>query len=231
MDGDRTAESSELLETFTSSDYFDVVAAPRNDEELRGLLDRGDVMGAVTVFPGFARALARGQSASVQVLVDGASSNTAAIVRGYAAQGVEATARRRAGEPRVVQSQPAEPELLHPRRHCQYPGARHAHAQEIRTMEQLMVTPIRPMELILASVLYLLTTLGLGVFISTLTRTQQQAMMSTFFLFMPLFMLSGFAFPISSMPIVVQYATLLNPVRHFMTCVRALSQASRAGFA
>jgi ABC-2 type transport system permease protein len=76
--------------------------------------------------------------------------------------------------------------------------------------------------LFLASVLYLLTTLGVGVFISTVTGTQQQAMMSTFFVFMPLFMLSGFAFPISSMPAVVQYATLFNPVRHFMTCVRAL---------
>jgi ABC-2 type transport system permease protein len=76
--------------------------------------------------------------------------------------------------------------------------------------------------LMLASSLYLLTTLGFGVLISTMTRTQQQAMMSTFFVFMPLFMLSGFAFPISSMPPAVQYVTLFNPVRHFMVCVRAL---------
>jgi ABC-2 type transport system permease protein len=132
--------------------------------------------------------------------------------------------------------------------------------KEIGTMEQLMVTPIQPLELIIGKtapfalvglldtalvttaaflifqvpfrgsvglllvcvILFLLTTLGMGLFISTISQTQQQAMMSSFFFFMPAFMLSGFAFPIRNMPLPVQYLTFLNPVRYFMEIVRNL---------
>jgi len=132
--------------------------------------------------------------------------------------------------------------------------------KEIGTMEQLMVSPIQPLELIIGktvpfavvglldtalvttaallifrvpllgsiwlllvcAVLFLLTTLGMGLFISTISHTQQQAMMSSFFFFMPAFMLSGFAFPIRNMPVAVQYLTCLNPVRYFMEIVRNL---------
>jgi len=130
--------------------------------------------------------------------------------------------------------------------------------KEIGTMEQLMVTPIRPIELILgktipfaivglldvilitvagllvfriplrgsycvlaaASILFLMTTLGTGLFISTISQTQQQALMSTFFFMMPAFLLSGFAFPIRNMPLPVRYLTYLNPLRYFMEIVR-----------
>jgi ABC-2 type transport system permease protein len=132
--------------------------------------------------------------------------------------------------------------------------------KEIGTMEQLMVTPIRPIELILGkllpfaiigifdvalvvvaallifqmpirgsilllfgcTVLFLLSTLGMGLFISTISRTQQQAMMSSFFFFMPALLLSGFAFPIRNMPAIVGYLTYLNPLRYFMQIVRGL---------
>jgi len=132
--------------------------------------------------------------------------------------------------------------------------------KEIGTMEQLMVTPLRPIELMLgkllpfalvgilqmimitaaallvfgvplrgslvllfaSSLLFLLTTLGLGLFISTISRTQQQAMMSSFFFFMPALLLSGFAFPIRNMPRPVQVLTYFNPLRHFMEIVRGL---------
>jgi ABC-2 type transport system permease protein len=132
--------------------------------------------------------------------------------------------------------------------------------KEIGTMEQLMVTPIRPIELMLgktlpfalvglvdmalvtiiaralfhvpfkgsvplligASVLFLFTTLGAGLFISTISNTQQQALMSTFFFFQPVFMLSGFAFPIRNMPDVVQWLTYVNPVRYFLEICRGV---------
>jgi ABC-2 type transport system permease protein len=132
--------------------------------------------------------------------------------------------------------------------------------KEIGTMEQLMVTPMRPFELILGkllpfaivgvvqvalvvvaaflifsvpvrgsipllfgcSILFLLSTLGVGLFISTISQTQQQAMMSSFFFFMPAMLLSGFAFPIRNMPLPVQYLTYLNPLRYFMQIVRDL---------
>jgi ABC-2 type transport system permease protein len=132
--------------------------------------------------------------------------------------------------------------------------------REIGTMEQLMVTPLRPIELMIgkllpfalvgilqvivvtvaalaifrvpfrgnallllvSSIFFLLTTLGIGLFISTISHTQQQAMMSTFFFFMPAMLLSGFSFPIRNMPVSVQYLTYLNPLRYFMEIVRSL---------
>jgi ABC-2 type transport system permease protein len=132
--------------------------------------------------------------------------------------------------------------------------------KEIGTMEQLMVTPVTPAEMIVGkllpfamigiidvalvvvaallvfrmpihgsililfgcSVLFLLSTLGVGLFISTISQTQQQAMMSSFFFFMPAMLLSGFAFPIRNMPVAVQYLTYLNPLRYFMQIVRDL---------
>jgi ABC-2 type transport system permease protein len=132
--------------------------------------------------------------------------------------------------------------------------------KEIGTMEQLMVTPIRPMELILGktlpfvlvglwdmllvvgaallifhipfagnfgllvvcTLLFLLTSLGAGLFISTISRTQQQAMMTTGLFFQPFFMLSGFSFPIRNMPWSMQALTYINPVRYFMEIVRGI---------
>jgi ABC-2 type transport system permease protein len=127
-------------------------------------------------------------------------------------------------------------------------------------MEQLMVTPLRPIELMLgktlpfalvglvdvvvitaasliifripfrgnpllllaSAVLYLLTSLGAGLFLSTISQTQQQAMMASFFFTTPAFMLSGFSFPIRNMPVFVQYLTYLNPIRYFMEIVRGI---------
>src|ERR1700743_2900590 len=132
--------------------------------------------------------------------------------------------------------------------------------KEIGTMEQLMVTPIRPIELMIgkmlrfavvglvdmgivttgallifhvpfrgsfelliaSSVLFLLTSLGVGLFISTISQTQQQAIMSAFLFATPTFMLSGFAFPIRNMPVVIQYLTYLDPLRYFLEIVRGI---------
>ena len=132
--------------------------------------------------------------------------------------------------------------------------------KEIGTLEQLMVTPVRPFELMLgktlpfglaglvqvafvttaalvvfhiplrgsllllfcAAVVYLMTTLGVGLFVSTISQTQQQAVMGSFFFFTPAFMLSGFAFPIRNMPLPVQLLSYLDPVRYFMTIVRGI---------
>ncbi|MBY0502632.1 MAG: ABC transporter permease [Bryobacteraceae bacterium] len=132
--------------------------------------------------------------------------------------------------------------------------------KEIGTMEQLMVTPVRPVELILgktlpfgaiglvqlfvitgaamllfhvplrgspwllvfASCCFLTCSLGAGLFISTISQTQQQAMMTTFFFFQPAFMLSGFSFPIRNMPEFAQWITYVNPMRYFMEVVRGI---------
>jgi len=132
--------------------------------------------------------------------------------------------------------------------------------RELGTMEQLMVTPIRPVEFILGKtlpaafiglvdmglvisgallvfhipfrgnplllllcvILFLFTTLGAGLLMSTISNTQQQAMMTSFMFATPAFMLSGFAFPIRNMPVAVQYLTYLNPLRYFMEIVRSI---------
>ncbi len=132
--------------------------------------------------------------------------------------------------------------------------------REIGTMEQLMVTPIRPVELIIGklipfaligvmdmvlvtlaahivfqtpfrgkavillfgTMLFLLTTLGIGLFISTISRTQQQALISSCFFLLPAILLSGFAFPVRNMPVPVQFLTYLNPLRYFTEIVRDL---------
>ena len=132
--------------------------------------------------------------------------------------------------------------------------------KESGTMEQLIVTPLKPTELILgktipfimiaqaqmivvtvfavfwfqiplagsivllfaSTCLFLLSTLGLGLFISTISATQQQAMMTTFFFILPFFMLSGFVFPIANMPVPVQWLTYLNPLRYFLIIIRGI---------
>jgi ABC-2 type transport system permease protein len=132
--------------------------------------------------------------------------------------------------------------------------------KEIGTMEQLLVTPMRPIELMLGKTLpfalvgilntvivtvaalvifhvpfrgnfllllfcaslFLMTTLGAGLFLSTISHTQQQVNMASFFFTTPFFLLSGFVFPIRNMPLVVQYLTYLNPLRYFMEIVRGV---------
>lgn len=132
--------------------------------------------------------------------------------------------------------------------------------KEIGTLEQLMVTPMRPIDLMLGktlpfavvgmvdmliitgaalaifhvpfrgsfplllfcAALFLMTSLGAGLFLSTISNTQQQAVMMSFFFTTPAFMLSGFTFPIRNMPVVVQYLTYLNPLRYFMEIVRGV---------
>lgn len=84
--------------------------------------------------------------------------------------------------------------------------------------------PIRGSLLLLlaSTTFYLMTTLGIGLFISTVSRTQQQAMMSVFFFYFPSVLLSGFMFPIANMPPLVQYLTYANPLRYFLVILRGI---------
>ncbi len=298
LDGDQTPISRSLLAEFEGSSYFVVTATPDTPEEAQDLLDRGDVMGVVRVLPGFARTLERGDTAAVQVLVDGSDSNTASTVASYASRVIGSFSVRYLGnrqrallmnvQATTGRDQPLNAELPSVKtdsrvwfnedlksRNYFVPGIlvniitivtlmltalAIVREKEIGTMEQLMVTPIRPIELIMGktlpfalvglvqvalvtvlalllfrvpfrgnpflllitAALYLMTTLGVGLFISTVSETQQQAMMGSFFFFTPAFMLSGFTFPIHNMPVAVQYLTYLNPVRYFIEICRGL---------
>jgi ABC-2 type transport system permease protein len=132
--------------------------------------------------------------------------------------------------------------------------------KEIGTIEQLIVSPLRSIELILGKLIpfaiigfidvafitvvgvlwfrlpirgslvllfgstfvYLFTSLGVGLFISTISSTQQEAMMSTFLFIFPANLLSGLIFPIANMPKVVQWITLLNPLRYYTVILRGI---------
>jgi ABC-2 type transport system permease protein len=84
--------------------------------------------------------------------------------------------------------------------------------------------PIRgnPVLLFGATGLYLMSTLGVGLFISTVSRTQQQAMMTAFFFMQPAILLSGFIYPIANMPKAVQFLTFFNPLRYFLVIIRGV---------
>ena len=298
MDNDGTPESRALLARFEGSGRFQVVATPHSELEVQSILDHGDTHAVVRVLPGFARDLARGRSAEVQVLLDGTNSNTASLVSAYSAGVIAEFSEdvsprqtkndqtiklevRSPGAPPAIMSGAALPSSrvwFNPdlrSRNYFVPGVAvnilfmvtlmlTAQAiireKEIGTMEQLMVTPMRSIELMLGKTLpfaiiglvdlvvvtagalvifrvpfrgnflvllfsatiFLLTSLGAGLFLSTISQTQQQANMMSFFFSSPAFMLSGFNFPIRNMPLPVQYLTYLNPLRYFMEIVRGV---------
>jgi len=282
MDQDRTTQSRELLSEFEGSRKFEVSALPQNDREVQELLDRGQVYAVVRVLPGFGREVLRGQTTGVQILIDGSNSNTASIVSSYVNQTVALYSRKLqarrwdsdgdlpvASETRVwfnedLRSQnyfvPGVVVNIIALVTIMLTSMSIVREREIGTMEQLMVTPIRPVELMLGKTLpfamvallelafvttmallvfripfrgnplllvacalvFLLATLGTGLLISTVSGTQQQALMGSFVFFMPAFMLSGFSFPIQNMPVAVQYLSLLDPIRYFMQIVRAI---------
>jgi ABC-2 type transport system permease protein len=76
--------------------------------------------------------------------------------------------------------------------------------------------------LLLGMGLFLLSTLGVGLFISTVCSTQQQAMMTTFFFFFPAMLLSGFIYPIANMPEPIRWMTIVNPLRHVLVIIRGV---------
>ncbi|MCP5115641.1 MAG: ABC transporter permease, partial [bacterium] len=101
QDGDRTTASRDLRAAFSGSSYFRVTHTPANPAESQNLLDRGDVVAVVSVLPGFERKIHRGETAPVQILVDGTDSNTSSVVAAYAAQVVGAfSAARLSGRQR-----------------------------------------------------------------------------------------------------------------------------------
>jgi ABC-2 type transport system permease protein len=254
---------------------------------VRDLLDRGAVGAVLRVNRGFENDLRAGRTARLQVIVDGSDSNTAGIVLNYSAkiagrfsEKVLVTRRNRLrgpapslGEVPLVTRAWFNENLES--RNFYVPGVvaiivtlitllltsmAVVREKEIGTMEQIMVTPIRPVEFILgktvpfalvsfvvvilvtsvgvlwfdvpvrgrlpvlffATALYLMSTLGVGLLISTFSQTQQQAMMSTFFFYMPAMLLSGFMFPIANMPTVIQWLTYLNPMRYYLVIVRGI---------
>jgi len=285
-DMDRTPASRELIRAFTNSRYFIESNRIESPDDVGRFLDHGDASIALVLPRGFGNKILGREPAPLQMIIDGTDANSANMLLGYANQIVGQYSRRVIAEyafsargsiggtilpePRVW----FNPELLS--KNYMVPGVVAlvlmiitmtltslgiVKEKEIGTLEQLMVTPIKPHELIAGKLipfviigaidvalvlsiarfwfdvpmlgsllvllglsgLFILTTLGLGLFISTIAKSQQQAMLiAQFFFFMPFIFLSGFAFPIANMPEVIQYLTYLIPLRYFLEIVRGV---------
>jgi ABC-2 type transport system permease protein len=287
MDFDRSISSRELLSGFSASGYFRFVVETRDAAAAQRLLDRGTVGVILRIDPGFEGDLRAGRTARLQVIADGTDSNTARIALDYAGRIAGAFSDRilmdRMARLRGASSPPGGVVLVSrawfnenlESRNFYVPGViallvmlitlmltsmAVVREKEIGTIEQILVSPITPLEftlgktlpfalvgyadvllvaavgvfwfdvpirgslvlLLIATTFYLMTTLGIGLFISTVSRTQQQAMMSVFFFYFPCVLLSGFMFPIANMPKAVQALTYANPLRYFLVILRGV---------
>ena len=286
LDLDHSQESRELISRFSSSPYFDVQRQLTDYRQIGDLIDRGEATVGLQINAGFAENLRKGQAAPLHVIVDATNSNTALIAAGYINQIARGFAEDYQQDridrisPQMIANIPSvrleqrpwyNPDLRS--RWFFVPGIIGSltlvlvttltafavvREREIGTLEQIMVTPIRPAEFILGktlpffliglfdvsliatvgtlwfqvpfrghilvllagAVLFLLCMLGVGLLISTVSSTQQQAMVTSFFFIMPAITFSGFGFPISTMPQWLQYLTYLSPLRYFLVVLR-----------
>ncbi len=283
-DQNKTQTSRELVERFTNTGYFVLKYTTDDYASLGNYLDNHKAVVAIVIPPDFDRRIARKETAKLQILLDGSQGNTAAITVAYITQitstyGTEIITETIGGGMKIGGVSAETRALFNPSmisRNYMVPGVlvllllitttnltamAIVKEKEIGTLEQIMVTPITPTELILGKILpfiiiaffdvvvvlcvmvfffgipikgsvpllfllsgfFLLTTLGLGLFISTLARTQQQAMMtSMFFMLMPMMYISGFAFPIENMPVLLQCLSYVSPMRYFLIIVRSI---------
>jgi ABC-2 type transport system permease protein len=258
-----------------------------NDKQERELIDRSQVNMILRFNHGFGRDLEGNKGAQIQLIVDGTDSNTGAIALSYASKIIQkysnsvlqnranillkkalvfpsVSLRERAWFNENLESRnyfiPGVIAMLVTVTSLLLTALAIVREKEIGTMEQLLVSPIKPIELILGKLapfavlsfidltfiaavgilwfkipirgsiplllgstcIYLLSTLGAGLFISTISSTQQEAAMSVF-LFLPVMnLLSGFAFPITSMPKAAQYLTYIIPLRYYLEIVRGI---------
>lgn len=288
LDFDHSQESRELSSRFTGNERFEISGVPSNRTQARDLIDRSRVAVAIQINPQFAELLRKGQTAPLQVVVDGTNSNTALIALDYVGQIVaqfgddyQRDYMNRVApnyRPFLPTVQMEQHPWYNPDLNSQWffvPGVIGSltlvtilnltafaivREREIGTLEQIMVTPIRPIEFILGktvpfffvglaevalvtvagtlwfsvpfrgnllvmllgSSLFLISVQAVGLLISTLCSTQQQAFASGFFFLTPAFTLSGFAFPIASMPQAMRLLTYLDPLRYYLVVLRGI---------
>lgn len=276
-DYDRSVESRALIRAYETTGYFTVVERTDRAEVVTAALDEGRATVGLTIPPGFARDLAS-HRATVQAVIDGSDANLANVAQSYAAQiasefgatmtgtrdsrGIELRSRawfNPSFESRFF-NVPAIMGVLLFMIGLLLTALGVVREREIGTLDQLLVSPIRPAEfmlgktipvlgltmvhlliytaltvwqfgiplkgafavLSLAGLIYTLAGLGLGLLISTVSRTQQEAFMLLILIFLPAVMLSGFLSPVESMPPLFQWMTYVNPIRYFMEIVRGV---------
>jgi ABC-2 type transport system permease protein len=289
-DEDHTPHSRALAAELTAGDAFTHVATVASGPDAAARVARGEVPLAVVIPRGYAEQRKQGKTAVLQALVDGGDSNRAIVsqnaLASFVMQRASRAALQRARTTAAAQGQALHVPRLTVTPRILYnstldsqvyfvPGVAAtlllivtlittamglAREKEIGTLEQVMVTPIRPEILILgktlpyyvfgiidlglvvvagawifdvpihgslwlllvAGTLYMLTTLGVGLLVSAIARTQQQALFGAIFFVMPAILLSGFITPVENMPTWLQPLSGFTPVRHFVEIMRGV---------
>lgn len=273
--------------SLAATDTFDLVAEPEDPREVAWLLDSGQVDVAVVLPTRMMSKMATGRQPKIQALVNGSDSTIATRAEVYLSAAMASTMTRLSQNFTATPQQilPAGGVVLEPRilynpalesRNFFVPGLMViiimlvavlvtsmavVRERERGTLEQLVVSPVRPVELMVGKMipyglitfvdvllvlavgylvfgveikgslglllgiaaLFLMGCLGLGLFISSVSTTQQNAfLVSIIATLLPTFILSGFIFPIESMPAPIQPFTYLVPARYFLVVVRSI---------
>lgn len=273
---DAGSAGRELAARFASAGVFLPPQTLTHNEQIQRVIEGGQADLVVHIGENFSRYLVQQREVPVQLIVDGRNSNTALVILSYAGEIIgrfnqEVSLRstpsllveRAWFNPNLFSLWSIMPGLLAIITlvaSVSVAGFSVAREKEAGTFSQLLVTPLRPVEIVvgkivpamaiglvegaiilLASVfgygvplrgsllilyagliLFLLSTIGVGLMISSLSRTQQQALLGALFFIAPTVILSGWATPIANMPTPIQYLTLLNPMRYFLVIARSI---------
>ena len=288
FDQDKSAASRDFIQKFESSGYFEIDDYVDSYHQITRDINDGSVLWALIIPKDFEQNIKRMQTAPIQAIMDGSDGNKSSIALGYI-QGIISNYSKEimiqatnqagmkinvAGNINSVVRVWYNPELK--TRVFMLPNIMGlilvaiitvlmtmaiVKEREIGTLEQLIVTPIKPWQLIigktipfimvgfidslvaiavmvlwfgivikgsfifllLASLIFVLSILGIGLFVSTISKTHQQAMMvAQFGLLLPMIYLSGFAFPIENMPGWLQPVTYLIPLRYYIIILRGI---------
>lgn len=283
-DGDKSRQSRELVEAYQASNYFDVIYYVEQESEIAYLLDHGDVYGALIIPAGYGQEVVARDWADIGFVIDGTDPTVAGSVFSAAQTVGQAYSTNIVQEDfgAFVSSMPGvevRPRVWYnPDMESTYftiPGlmvmvlflfttlftsSSIVRERELGTIEQLIVTPIRSIELVVAKVapyvlisffiilevlvigvllfgvpvngsvtlllglsaLFLVTALGIGIFISSIAKSQQEALLMTFATVLPTIFLSGFFFPFDAMPQWLQWLSHIIPARYALVIVRGI---------
>lgn len=278
LNQDHARPAAVLADRFAAASTFSEILPLQRPEEITAVIDRQQALAVLWIPPDFSANLAAGRPAPVSFIVDGRKTNAAQILQGYA-QRIVNTYRAEivsAGGPQSVNlvvrnwfnpnldfrwyTVPSLVCILTTLIGVLVTALSVAREREMGTFDQLLVSPLHPLEIlagkalpallvavaegsfmILAAVfllrvpfngsllllygsmaVFLASVIGIGLFISSLSMTQQQAILGTFVFLVPAIILSGFATPIENMPGWLQVLTYGNPLRYFMVVVKGI---------
>ncbi len=279
QDRDRSAESRELLSKIRLSPFFDLTEEVSSEQKIRDLIDSRSVTFVVRIDADFSRKLQAGQQPQMQVILDGRNSNTAGIVANYLSSIVTSYNAARIAEAGQVPHSVLISRVYYNQnllsRWFFVPGIvgiiamvvtimvtslSVAREREQGTFDQLLVTPLTPLEILVGKSLpgliigmfeasfiiftavfwfevplrgnvallylgllfFIFAIVGIGLMISSLSVTMQQALLGSFLFLMPAVLLSGFATPIANMTETVKWVTIVNPLRYVLVLIRGV---------